>query len=297
MTFRRALFTLLLLIIPLRSVHATDVVRFTIETIKVEGTVHASPRIIVAESRLREGQGYSESELRDATSRVDRLPFVLGSDLRLARGTAPGLYVLIITIHETKPLFISALSRSFWTESIRITGPSRPPAPPPQEEYLADFHNNEATVGGRWFTGSKGMAYVATDIVTNETYNNSTPHYDTLWRYHAGFTQYDLFGTRASLTAIVSYQNRKVRGIPLFDNDLDWKARDDLSYQLVAVAPIAANQSILASIELHTDPISYAGPPAHTVTLHTRPITLTRDNSRGATTRPTILCFRPPALS
>ena len=83
-----------------------------------------------------------------------------------------------------------------------------------------------------------------------------------------------MFGTSASLTALVSYQNRKVRGIPGFDNDLRWRARYDLSYQIVGVVPIAANQSITASWGWHTDPFTIAGPSGQFTPLHTRPVQL-----------------------
>jgi hypothetical protein len=118
------------------------------------------------------------------------------------------------------------------------------------------------------------MAYVAADTAVNEVYVNDDRHFSTAWVYNAGYTQYDLFGTSASLTAIVSYQNRKIRGIPRFDNDLKWRARYDLSYQIVAVAPVAANQSITASWGWHIDPFTVAGPQGQFTPLHTRPIHL-----------------------
>jgi hypothetical protein len=270
----RALLTLLLLAVPLRAARAADAVQFTIESISIEGVVHASPQIIVAESRLREGQTYTESDLRDAIARIDRLPFVLSSEFRLARGTVPGRYVLIVTIRETRPIFVSALSRSIWVPSFRITGPAHPPDPPPTEAFRRDFHNYQATAGARWFAGAKGLASVATDVVANELYRNEDASYPTSWNFTAGFTQYDLFGSRASLTAIVAYHNRRIPRPPLFDNDIEWRSRYDLSYQLVALVPIAANQSILASWQWRTDPITYAGPSGNVVTLHTRPLGL-----------------------
>ena len=85
---------------------ADEPVRFLIESISIEGARYSSPRILIAESRLTEGRSYSEAELRDAMFRIKRLPFVLHTDFRLAKGTERGRYVLVIAIEETKPLFL-----------------------------------------------------------------------------------------------------------------------------------------------------------------------------------------------
>src|SRR5690349_3991146 len=79
--------------------------RFLIERIDVRHLVHASADVIRAESRLREGQSYDESELRDANNRIKRLPFILDASFRLERGSVRDAYVLVVTVNETKPFF------------------------------------------------------------------------------------------------------------------------------------------------------------------------------------------------
>src|SRR5438105_4164036 len=79
--------------------------RFLIERIDVQHLVHASADVIRAESRLREGERYDESELRDANNRIKRLPFVLDAAFKLERGSVRDAYVLVVTVNETKPFF------------------------------------------------------------------------------------------------------------------------------------------------------------------------------------------------
>ncbi len=62
--------------------------QFFIERIDVRNTRRASPDIIRAETRLIVGRTYSESDLRDASYRVARLPFVLMLSTRWRRGAS-----------------------------------------------------------------------------------------------------------------------------------------------------------------------------------------------------------------
>jgi len=72
--------------------------RFYLQAIEVRGTRHVSSGVVVAASLLETGQVYTESELRDAVRRVDRLPFVLAADLALERGRERGTYVLVLDV-------------------------------------------------------------------------------------------------------------------------------------------------------------------------------------------------------
>src|ERR1041385_6899964 len=74
---------LLLALLLLFALPAQAEERFLIERIDVRHLVHASADVIRAESRLREGERYDESELRDANNRIKRLPFVLDAALKL----------------------------------------------------------------------------------------------------------------------------------------------------------------------------------------------------------------------
>src|SRR3954453_18367777 len=140
-------------------------VRFLIESIRIEGARYSSPRILIAESRLTEGRSYSEAELRDAMSRIKRLPFVLHTDFRLAKGTERGRFVLVIAIEETKPLFIRFDSLHNTIQSNELVQPfdSRNPQ---FKEMLLHFTNDYYTFGGHWFLGAKGVITGATDRST-----------------------------------------------------------------------------------------------------------------------------------
>ncbi|HEU4520873.1 MAG TPA: hypothetical protein VFT12_02655 [Thermoanaerobaculia bacterium] len=219
-----------------------DEPRFLIETLRVNGLRFASPEIVVAETRLREGRIYSEQDLGEAIGRVERLPFVLYADFRLEKGTAPGRYVLAISIQETKPMFVSARSVSSWISTRQpILDRSRSSADPVEyRSDVVDFRNEFLTVGGRFFIGAKGMVHAAAEV-----------HREN--RYTVGYTQYDVFGTRASISALVSYQDRKIGGLPgIF---AAWHRADDFSYQLLTTVPITTSQSIRASWQRSIQPV------------------------------------------
>ncbi|MCU1347355.1 MAG: sigma-54-dependent transcriptional response regulator, partial [Acidobacteria bacterium] len=60
-----------------------EVPRFLIERIDVRNLRHASPEIVRAESRLKEGSSYDERELAAASDRINRLPFILDAQFSL----------------------------------------------------------------------------------------------------------------------------------------------------------------------------------------------------------------------
>jgi len=98
---------------------------FLIESIEVTGGSRATDHIIVAESRLRLMQEYSEADLRRAMARIQRLPFIVSTDFRLAKGTQVGRYVLVIRVRRMTPLFLDAETTSTWSLGNRyeIDGP------------------------------------------------------------------------------------------------------------------------------------------------------------------------------
>ncbi len=81
--------------------------RFYLEAIAVEGTTRESAkRIVVSQSRLVPGREYGEGEIRDAIKNVKRLPFVLGAEARLRRGSERGRYILVLDIEETSRAYL-----------------------------------------------------------------------------------------------------------------------------------------------------------------------------------------------
>jgi len=62
-----------------------------------------SPQIVIAESLLREGAEYSEDDLRAASARLRRLPFLLSADFALEKGSERGRYLLAISVVAVAP--------------------------------------------------------------------------------------------------------------------------------------------------------------------------------------------------
>lgn len=240
-------FVIALLLFAAANTRADEPVRFLIESIRIEGARYSSPRILVAESRLTEGRSYSEAELRDAMSRIQRLPFVLHTDFRLAKGTERGRFVLVIAIEETKPLFlrIDSLHNTIQTQDFK-----QPFAPrnPQFKEVLDHFTNDYYTLGGRWFVGAKGVVTAATD--------RSTCHFDRGLcgardpGYSLGYTQYDLFGTRASVAAVVQYREFSFN-LPAFipgEGRRTASFGDHLIWQLTGAVPLFGNNAVRATV-------------------------------------------------
>jgi hypothetical protein len=224
------------------AVRADEPVRFLIESISIEGARYSSPRILIAESRIVEGRNYSESELRDAMARIRRLPFVLHTDFRLAKGTERGRYVLVIAIDETKPLFLRWDSLHNAIQAQELVPPFDPKNPQFRETV---FHisNDYVTIGARMFVGAKGVATFATDQsrchVGKGLCGARQPGYSL------GFTQYDLFGTRASVAAVVQYREESY-DLPDFipgDGRRTLSFGDHLTWQLTGAVPLFGNNA------------------------------------------------------
>jgi hypothetical protein len=82
---------------------------FLIEKIVVTGVRHGSEGIVASETLLRPGSTYTESQLREALHRVERLPFVVSADFSLRRGSERGRLELVIAVVETKPVFFGGV--------------------------------------------------------------------------------------------------------------------------------------------------------------------------------------------
>jgi hypothetical protein len=154
---------------------------FLIERIEVRGLVHASADVIRTESRLQGGDEYSESELRSASDRVRRLPFVLDVNFSLERGSARDAYVLAITVSETRPFF-------FRSELV------------PFAEGERRFSAIDANIllGVRWFSGTRGVFHLAAIA-----HQSDRPFESSYLSTQAGYTRYGLLDDRAFLTLTV----------------------------------------------------------------------------------------------
>lgn len=114
---------------------------FLIETITVEGLRHASPDLIVAESLLTAGRSYGEGALRQGVYRIKRLPFIVDASFALRKGSERGKYALVITVSETRFVFLGA-------DALFSKG----------KEWGA---SGTGTVGARAFLGARGVAFAA----------------------------------------------------------------------------------------------------------------------------------------
>jgi hypothetical protein len=200
--------------------------RFFIERIDVRDADRVSPEVIIAESRLRQGEEYSESDLRDAAARLGRLPFLLSADFSLEKGSDRGLYVLVITVVETKPFFYLLDIRPVFSED--------------DDNGFIDIDygdrlgagDNQGVLGARWFVGRRGAFHFG--MFARDDNQEFTEDYTAAV---VGYTQYDLFGTRAFAT------------LNLKRTLLDIPQGAVVSPQLVVGVPVAANQTVTLTFD------------------------------------------------
>ena len=165
---------------------AEELPRFFVERIDVQNAHHVSRDVIIAESRLREGHDYTESELREAADRLLRAPYLLSADFSLLKGSERGRYVLVISVNETKPFF-------YQLGAVFIA--PRSPHAHVDTTDLTVASENEIAAGYRVFVGRRGEIHFGIEGASdNRSY---TTDYTT---YVAGYTQYDIFGSRAFVT-------------------------------------------------------------------------------------------------
>ena len=182
---RRIFLALLLALSAARAV-AEEPARFFIERVDVRGARRVSRDVIVAESRLRESHAYTEAELREAASRVTRAPYLLSAEFALEKGTERGRFVLVITVNETKPFFYRLdfvpVDQRHANRHIEV-----------QDVTLAQ--DNDIALGLRYFVGRRGEIHAGIEATADNRPN--TADYAS---WVVGYTQYDVFGTRAFLT-------------------------------------------------------------------------------------------------
>jgi outer membrane protein assembly factor BamA len=192
---------------------------FFIERIEVRNARRVSPSLILSETLLREGTEVSEEQLAAASARLTRLPFLLSAELALEKGSDRGRHVLVINVEETKPFFFLVDTRPVLRED---HGPSR-------FEYSDDDFGSEskdAAVGFRWFVGRRGILHAG--VLSQNDQLAFTRAYSAV---AAGYTQYDLFGTRAFVTLNVRLPEGRL-------------AEGTISPQLIAGVPLSASQTV-----------------------------------------------------
>lgn len=218
--------TAALLSIPLVADDAPAPLLF-IERIEVRNAKRVSRDVVVAESRLREGHEYSEAELRDASTRLSRLPFLLSVDFALEKGTDRGRHVLVLTINETRPFFFLVDAQANYNDE--------------DNSLDTDFNGRSSSgdtlaLGYRRFVGRRGAVHVGLAVSGQE--RERAKDYTSL---AIGYTQYDLFGTRAFATLNLKKPFEGYGG--------------GISPQLVVGVPLSANQTLT----LQYDETRFAG--------------------------------------
>lgn len=203
------------------------VTRFFIEKIEVRENRRVSTDVIVAESRLREGQEYTEEELSDAANRLNRLPFLLSAEFTLERGYERGRHVLVITVNETRPFFYLLDARPILSES-DFSGRN-------VDIQVGDRlggGENQGVLGARWFVGRRGAFHAG--LFARDDNHEFTRDYTAAV---VGYTQYDIFGTRAFATLNLKLPILNAPGAAV------------VSPQLVAGIPVTPNQTVTVTYD------------------------------------------------
>jgi hypothetical protein len=206
--------------------------RFLIETITVEGPKQAAANIIRAETLLQEGRSYTESELRQAVNRVQRLPFVLYATFALRKGSERGAYELAIEVQTARWFFFDQWSRGFYLQEPLGVNPVNP--------SRATYNENlEAGLGGlvgvRLFAGRSGVVFASLDTEQGA---------------QAGFTQYDLFHRGILFSAAVSQAGQpEVLPLALDPAFSVWTFRNDATKLSLGLSiPLGGRQSVQVSV-------------------------------------------------
>src|SRR5258708_2843926 len=181
----------LLLLLLISPMSAEKPARVLIERLDVRHLEHVSPEVIKSESGLREGQAYSENDLRAANNRVRRLPFVLDAAFSLERGSVRDSYVLVITVNEARPLF-------YLFDAVPFARGGDP--------YVTS-NGDDALLGVRWFAGRSGGIQVASTV-----HDDDRPFASSYISVQGGYTRYGLLHDRAFATLTLSQYVQRESG-------------------------------------------------------------------------------------
>lgn len=195
--------------------------RFFIETIAVEGVRQAKPGVIISESLLAEGHSYTETELREAVYRIQRLPFVLDAGFALGKGSERGHYRLLVTVEEVHRFFFGAdvLYQDF---SDSLSAGTR----------LGDEATSSLSAGVRFFAG-QGVFFAAVA---------------DLGDLQLGYERYRLFDSPVFLRLAYSSQETCC-SVRLHELGLDpaagtWTTEDSERAEVTVGLPLGGNHSL-----------------------------------------------------
>lgn len=232
--------------------HADDAPRFFIETISIEGARDRAHAIIITESKLVAGTTYTEVELHAAMRRINRLPFVVQTDFRLAKGSARDRYQLVIEVAEASAIF-GTLTYLQSDEDLRepvamLRDFESGDLIPLVSRSVAGREHEHAAIGGRVFLGANGMAHASVDARGSDLGGT------------LGYTHYRLFGSRASASLLMTYRSPDIELPPARLNpegDRTLSLSDRLDWQATVALPLAGNHALRASWARQTFPYVY----------------------------------------
>lgn len=212
---------------------AAEPARFLIETITVETSRKASAGIIESETLLEEGGTYSEEDLRQAVFRVHRLPFVLGADFSLRKGSERGAYELVIQAHTARWFFFDrGLQFAHFDQLFALDTNFG------STEYFNI--NQTGLIGSRVFLGRSGVLYGSFGLQQDSIDGDETGG-------QVGYTQYDLFGR--GIVVNVSYARHACCGTVVLPFGIDpnlaaWDWEEDDEAFLSLALPLSAHRSL-----------------------------------------------------
>ncbi|HEV8580933.1 MAG TPA: hypothetical protein VGX68_17845 [Thermoanaerobaculia bacterium] len=222
---------LLLAVLPARAQEQTllEPARFLIEKITVAGPKEAAANIVQSETLLREGETYTEDQLRQAVYRVHRLPFVLDASFSLRKGSQRGAYELLIEVQPARWFFYDQWNRFF-----------RSSEPLDLEEHALELDRTSLSadilVGARLFVGRSGVLFA--DLNSQDG-------------VEAGFTKYDLFHRGILASAGLSWNSccvREVLPLALDPTFSSWSFERSRKISLGVSFPLSGPQSLQVSL-------------------------------------------------
>ncbi len=206
-----------------------DPARFLIERITIEGPKEAAANIVRAEILLREGETYTEDQLRQAVYRIHRLPFVLDASFSLRKGSRRGAFELLIEVRPARWFFYDQWNRFF-----------RSSEPLDLEENALELDRTtlsaDVLVGARLFVGRSGVAFAGLNSQDG---------------FEAGFTKYDLFHRGILASAVLSGSSccvKEVLPLALDPTFSSWSFGSSRKISLGLSVPLGGPQSMQFSL-------------------------------------------------
>lgn len=198
-----------------------------LQRITVVGARPAIAKIVVGETLLREGETYTEDDLRQAVRRVHRLPFVVDATFALRKGTERGAYELVIEVRPAGWFFYDWQVKGFRLAEPLAINP---------EDFSIDDDTFTASSGGligvRRFLGSYGVAFAVLD--SEEGGQIGYSHYNLADR--GGLISFAVSANACCITEVLPFGLDPTFAV--------WNFDDSRKFSLTLTAPLSARQSL-----------------------------------------------------